>query len=334
MRSCYQRVLENLDGGRESVIVARCGSRGVERELADAGHPDDPPEGVRIAFARTADGIVLRERVSPRERLVILGAGHIAVPLAHMGAMLGFDVVVFDDRPSFANAGRFPDATVVCDFFDVLKDRLPVRATDYVAVITRGHRHDQECLRQLLGGVAPRYLGMIGSRRRTRIVREQLAEEGFAPESLGRLFAPIGLDIGAQSPEEVALAILAQMVQQRHAGRPHEAIRQEPAADRDVLEWLAAHGDAPVVLASVLATRGSTPRSAGACMLVTEGGETVGSIGGGCAEGDVIREARRLLRSGGHAVRTVDLAGVAEDEGMVCGGEMEVLLEAHNIVGP
>jgi xanthine dehydrogenase accessory factor len=327
-------VLENLDAGRESFVVARCGPGGVVRELAEAGDPDDPPEGTRIAFTRTEDGAILRERVTPRERLVILGAGHIAVPLARIGAMLQFDVTVFDDRPSFANDARFPDATVVCDFFDVLKERLPIRAADYVAVVTRGHRHDQECLRQILQGVAPRYLGMIGSKRRSGFVIEQLAEEGFPKATLDRVHAPIGLDIGAQSPEEIALAILAQMVQTRHADRPRTMLRQEPSVDREVLEWLAAHGDVPLVIATVVSTKGSTPRMAGACMLVLEDGRTIGSIGGGCAEGDVLREARRLLRVGGHAVQTIDLTGSAEDEGMVCGGEMTVLAEAHNVAAP
>lgn len=102
----------------------------------------------------------------PCERLIILGAGHIAQPLCKIGTMLDFDVTVADDRSSFANIGRFPDAkNIVCDNFMNAIKGIKIRDTDYVCVVTRGHRWDGDCLREIFKGTQPAYLGMIGSRR-------------------------------------------------------------------------------------------------------------------------------------------------------------------------
>ena len=152
----------------------------------------------------------------PPQRLILLGGGHVSQPLCRYAADLGFDVVVVDDRPGFANAVRFPDAgRVICDSFDHALEALAVTKYDFVGVITRGHRHDALCLRVLLAGTQPRYLGLIGSRRRTIALFQMLEEEGFDRARIDQIHTPIGLAIGAETPKEIAISILAELILQR-----------------------------------------------------------------------------------------------------------------------
>lgn len=165
---------------------------------------DKLEQGLTAELTKTVDGQTYTRVFLPENRLILLGGGHIAVPLCAMASMLDFAVTVLDDRISFANSERFPQAAqVICDSFAAGIARLQIRATDYVCVITRGHRWDGECLRQILSGTLPKYLGMIGSKRRVEGLLSLLAEEGFDPESLGRIHAPIGLKINAQTPAEI-----------------------------------------------------------------------------------------------------------------------------------
>lgn len=160
------------------------------------------------------DLVVYVERVAAPRELIIVGAGHIAQPLSRIGRLLGFWVVVIDDRPDFARRERFPDAdrVVVADFADPFAE-VPIGSRSHVVLVTRGHRYDYDCARALArAGAEPAYLGMIGSRRRVRAAFEQLAEEGFSRDWLARIHAPIGLDIGAETPAEIAVAIGAEMI--------------------------------------------------------------------------------------------------------------------------
>ena len=131
------------------------------------------------------DGVTYTRVFLPENRLIPLGGGHIAQPLCAIAAMLDFAVTVVDDRAVFANFERFPEAAqVICNSFSAAITGLDIRATDYVCVITRGHRWDGECLRQILSGTLPKYLGMIGSKRRVEGLLGVLSEEGFDPEAL------------------------------------------------------------------------------------------------------------------------------------------------------
>lgn len=147
-------------------------------------------------------------------RLFVVGAGHIAVPLAELGVLLGLDVVVLDDREAFATAERFPSAAAVrrVDFSDPFGDVAP-GADDFVVLVTRAHRYDFDCLKRLMDmGGRPRYLGMVGSRRRVRAAFTALLEAGVPRERLAAVHAPIGVEIGAETPEEIAVSIAAEIV--------------------------------------------------------------------------------------------------------------------------
>lgn len=146
-------------------------------------------------------------------KLVILGGGHIAVPLAHMGKLLNYEVTVVDDRPSFANSGRFPEADhVLCQDFESAIRNLDCDNSTYIVIVTRGHRHDQTCLEGVLKKPRAAYIGMIGSRRKVETLLGNLREEGYSEEDIGRVYTPIGMDIGAQTPEEIAVSILAEII--------------------------------------------------------------------------------------------------------------------------
>jgi xanthine dehydrogenase accessory factor len=135
-----------------------------------------------------------------------------------MGTLLDFRVVVIDDRPTFARKERFPTAhQVIAGGFEKSLQNFPIDGNTYIVIITRGHRHDLECLRQVLDSPAA-YIGMIGSRRRVRGVFRLLEEEGYSLEKIARLHAPIGLDIGAQTPAEIALAIMGEIIKVRRGG--------------------------------------------------------------------------------------------------------------------
>ena len=155
--------------------------------------------------------------ISPDAELILCGAGHIAIPLSDFAQRLGFRVTVIDDRSDFARPSRFPDCNVIAeDFTAALRDHNFSPAT-YVVVITRGHEHDADCLIEILRKKTA-YVGLIGSRRRVRFVLEMLAEKGFSQTRLKDVFTPIGLPIGAETPEEIALSIVSELVCVRRKG--------------------------------------------------------------------------------------------------------------------
>ncbi len=150
--------------------------------------------------------------------LLIVGGGHIGQSLAAIASQVGFSVAVLDDRAAFANTERFPTADrVVCgDFVEELR-RFPIDADTYIVLVSRGHKQDELSLREVATSEAA-YVGMIGSRRRVGAVLTHLAREGLPQETLGRVHTPIGLDIGAETPEEIAVSILAQIISVRRGG--------------------------------------------------------------------------------------------------------------------
>ena len=287
-------------------------------------------EGKEAALTFTADGEEYLRSFHPPERLILLGCGNIGQELCRYAADLGFTVTAVDERPGFANRTLMPDAAeILCsDFPDAIR-RLQITERDYVCVITRGHRFDADCLREILPGAYPRYLGMIGSKRRVALLMKQLESEGFGPDALKRIHAPIGISINALTVKEIAISIVAELIQCRRAGldrRSKETRLTAEDIDLRLLEFLTCD-ETPKALLLVYETSGSTPVKSGAMMAVDKAGRTVGTIGGGCGEGAVLKDAYRIIGSGTHRSVTVDMSNdIAEEEGMVCGGEMKVLI--------
>lgn len=178
----------------------------------------------RAGQRQAADGeeceiVEYRVQLEPQPRLVIVGGGHIGRVLAGFMVTLGFRVTVIDDRVKFTNSQRFPPPieTVAGDISRTLSE-WPIDANTYIVIVTRGHRHDERALAAVLGSPAG-YIGMIGSRRKVEVVFDDLREAGATPEQLGRIHAPIGLDINAVTTEEIGLSIAAQLVAVRRSVR-------------------------------------------------------------------------------------------------------------------
>lgn len=207
---------EGLHGslGSEELDAAAIG---VIREALDLDRSKDGLREVR------ADGETLElylEVRRPVQELIVVGAGHIAQPMAHVGALLGFKVTVLDDRPDFATRERFPDADrlIRADFSDPFAD-IPLNERSHILLVTRGHKYDYDCLvRALRTDPPPAYIGMIGSRRRVRATFVQLVDENFSMDLIERIHAPVGLDVGAETPEEIAVAVAAELVMVRRGG--------------------------------------------------------------------------------------------------------------------
>jgi xanthine dehydrogenase accessory factor len=162
---------------------------------------------------------VFFELFMPPPQLVVVGAGHIAVPLAAMGKMLDYEVVVIDDRVTFANKTRFPtaDRIIVGDYEESINS-LDLTTSTFVVLVTRGHRHDVLSLRKVIQKPLA-YIGMIGSRRRVFAVLKLLKDEGVSLEDLAKVRAPIGIDIGAQTPAEISICVMAEIINMWNGGK-------------------------------------------------------------------------------------------------------------------
>ena len=166
---------------------------------------------------------VLFERIEAEPQLVVCGAGHVGASLSHLAHAIGYRVTLIDDRADFVTRERFPQEGIkliaALDGWEAaVRAAVSAGRGMSVAVVTRGHHEDEECMRAVLAA-RPDYVGLIGSKRRTNIVLERLRETGADDTRLREVRAPIGLDIGARTPEEVALAILAEIVAERRGGK-------------------------------------------------------------------------------------------------------------------
>jgi xanthine dehydrogenase accessory factor len=192
------------------------------------------PEGVPVSRRDAASDAVevMIEVVEPPVTLLIVGAGHIGQALCAFAARTGFSVAVLDDREEFANRERLPEAdAVLCGDIAGELRRFRIDANTYVVLVSRGHRQDEVALREVVGRGAA-YVGMIGSRRRVETVLRHLAAEGFDRAALDAVRTPIGLDIGAETPEEIAISILAEVIMARRGGtgRPMSERRRSVGA--------------------------------------------------------------------------------------------------------
>lgn len=201
-------------------------------------------EGARIHRLEAKGGAdayeVMVEIIETSATLLIVGGGHIGLSLATIGAHVGFSIAVLDDREMYANPERFPMADRIMrgDFEEHLRD-FPIGRTTYIVMVSRGHKQDEIALRATVSRGAG-YVGMIGSKRRVSTVLRHLAEEGFAIDDLERVYTPIGFDIAAETPEEIAVSIIAEVIAVRRggSGRPMREGRPrirvgEPAAVED-----------------------------------------------------------------------------------------------------
>jgi len=153
--------------------------------------------------------------IQPKEEVLIFGAGHIAVYVSKLMKMIGFKVTVIDDREEFANKERFPESDeIIIESIDKALQHIKITPSTYIIIVTRGHLQDQEVLASVIESDAA-YIGMIGSRKKNATVFQYLEEQGVSAQELKKVHAPIGIDIGAQTPEEIAVSIIAEIIEVR-----------------------------------------------------------------------------------------------------------------------
>jgi xanthine dehydrogenase accessory factor len=199
------------------------------RSLMGGGRPEVVRYELSDDFAQESGLVcggqmeVFIEPIEPAPPLYIIGAGHVAAHLARLAANIGFRIHVVDDREKFANRERFPDAvSIVVDSIADWLHRAELPPSAYAVIVTRGHRHDLDALRALAAREL-RYLGLIGSRAKVARMCEMLLAESLPPECLARVHAPIGLDIGAVTPQEIAVSIAAELIGVRHGVSTRQA---------------------------------------------------------------------------------------------------------------
>ena len=285
--------------------------------------------GEQKSFNGTGTGFfegqeVFYEKLPLKTRVVIFGAGYVAQALVKMCGILGYDTVVIEDRPSFADAAKDAGAgQVICDSFEHALEDIAGGPGVFYVIMTRGHRYDMECLRKVLQKPFA-YIGLMASRRRAATVRETLVDEGFSKEVVEAIHSPVGLMIGAQTPEEIAVSVCAELVQMMQACHARGGYKGE------LLEQLCKADGPGCVLATIIKKNGPAPRKPGTKMLICEDGKHFGTIGGGLSEAKIIRLAGELIHQPHMKLvrHTVDLSEMSDDsEGMACGGTIEVLLE-------
>ena len=247
------------------------------------------------------------EHLKRQAHLVICGGGHVSQQVIELAGKVGFHVTVLEDRPYFADRAREAGADLVlCDAFEKSLQGIAGTPDTYFLVVTRGHRFDRACLEQIL--------------------KKQMAGDGFDRKALDEMYTPVGLSIHAETPEEIAVSIVAELIQIKNQ------TKKTAGYDSLLMEYLTGVKEPgqPKVLATIIARRGSAPRSIGTKMLVLGDGRIIGTIGGGCMESEVQHQCLRLLREENEKSRIVcaDMTvSQAEDEGMVCGGTIDVFLE-------
>ena len=272
---------------------------------------------------------LLKEPVA-EAKMVICGGGHVALQVVKLAKLCGFRVTVLEDRPEFGEKARNAGADEVqCGDFVSLLEALQSDEDTFFVVLTRGHKYDRDCMAAAIKKPHA-YLGMIGSKRKVGIVHEALVKEGVTEEEWREVHAPIGLQIAAETPEEIAVSILGEIIQVKNTNGHDYGMTKEVM---NALRHLHADPDSEkrAVLATITKKTGSAPRGAGARMIVYEDGTITGTIGGGKGEADVITDAVSFMGEGKDEaekrVKVVMTSDAAAQDGLVCGGEIEVLLE-------
>lgn len=274
---------------------------------------------------------VFYEQITAGDSLVILGAGHVSVSIIQIGKMTGFQVTVIDDRPFFAGRAKEAGADhVICDSFENALGQISGDSHTYFVIVTRGHRYDSLCLKKAILKENA-YIGLMGSRRRVALLKTQLQEEGISARLLQRVHMPIGLPIGAETPEEIAVSVMSEIIQVRRKETNTEGFSRDLILALTDEMQPGGNDDCGPVLAVIVSRKGPAPRQIGTRMLVYRNGRIIGTIGGGCMESAVIRQAQRMLITGvKYRLIKADMTGENSDDEekeLLCGGSVEVFLQ-------
>ncbi len=270
---------------------------------------------------------IFREKLTRNLSLVVCGCGFVGQSVIRLAKFLGWQVSALDDRETFTGKAQEAGADkVICGEFGTSLAQISSDSSTCFVIVTREHQYDRACLEKILR-MPSGYVGMMGSHKRVAILRESLVNDGFDAQKVAQIRGPVGLPIGAQTPEEIAVSIIAQIIEERAASFRGTSF---PDTLSDALKDLCA-GKQRAVMAVIISREGSTPRQTGTRMLVYPDGHTAGTIGGGLMEAEVIRQSVDALKDPdafSPRTITVDLSGrPGAFADMVCGGITKVFLE-------
>ncbi len=327
---------DRLGQGADAALTLLGGDRAGERALLKNGQFFYRQEGGFFASLSGVDSgeaagartltlggePVFYEPLRPQRRLAVMGAGHVGLCVISLGRMLDFEIVCFEDRPDFAEKARQAGAhTVLTGPFEACLASFESDEETFFVSLTRDHAGDEACLRAVLQKPHA-YVGMMGSAKRSRVMREKLIASGMDPAAVEEICAPVGLPIGAETPEEIAVSILAQIIEKKNR-------QSQGFGYPEALLSAIRRSRGPLVMATITERTGSAPRMAGTRMLVDAGGKLSGTIGGGILEELVRQRALSMLSEGRIRAESVrfDLSGGDGDGQMLCGGVVTVFLE-------
>lgn len=323
MKSIHEEILQLFSEQGEvfvaTELVPVCGEKYLEKDFLAQGIEPRKEAGFPQLQHKNGRDIFI-EKLSGAAELIVVGGGHVALETAAIAKILGFNLTVIDDREEFANRDRFPLADrLYCQDIEAALGNF-FGGNDYYVIVTRGHKDDLRALKAVLAKPY-RYVGMIGSRSKVAYTMKQLKEQGYAESELKRVHAPIGLSIGAITPAEIAVSILAEVIKEmnKNVNDKHQL---------DIYREMGQMQEAST-LVTIVEKKGSSPRGVGSKMLVGKSGKIVGTIGGGAIEYKAAKRAAEIATSGKAEVQFYDLSlNDASKLGMACGGSVKVLLES------
>lgn len=265
---------------------------------------------------------IFLERLSQEKKIVICGGGHVAAAIAHLSRFLGLPVTLVEDRPEFADHFRKKgEINVISDSYEHALSKLKGDSGTFFIIATRGHGLDQICLEHILQKQYA-YVGMLGSRIKAENIRKNLVSKGFLPQVLDTVHSPVGFKIGAETPQEIAVSILAEMIEVKNRKGSTGGYSEEL-----LNEILYTKGDK--ILCTIIDRTGSTPRSEGTKMLVRSDGTVFGTVGGGSVEAAAMEKAKHMLCESDRSkpVLKLEIGGCGKKSDMDCGGRVKLLLE-------
>lgn len=308
MTSYYTILKKALEKGR------------VERDTCtQSGNTILKQEG-KIIYGKEEDEEYIKDYLSLGINLVIFGSGHISKALCEISQIVGIRTTVIDDREEYLTNERFPHSTLIKYPLDKLEKSTFSFSSPYFVIVTHGHKMDEECLKYSLS-VPSLYVGMIGSKRKVQETLSRLEAIGYSKEILNTIHSPIGLDIKAETPEEIAISIIGEIIKCYRSEKDLITIKEE---------YLESIENKKGVSCRIISKSGSAPRGKGSEMFISENGETFGTIGGGMLEKVVINEAIKFLsEEGEHKLLEYNLSS-GGNISMICGGEERILLTKIN----
>lgn len=264
---------------------------------------------------------IFTEYMVQEPELIICGGGHVSLELSVLADYLEYPYTIIDDRAEFVSKERFPRAKAcICQSFEQALSQQAYSGNVYYIIVTRGHAHDLQCLENILNRPFG-YVGMIGSKGKVKKSMNLLAERGYPPSLLSQVYAPIGINIGGETPKEIAVSIMAQLIEKKNAERPSSYVDGE-------MKQLLMSGR-PMVLARIIEKHGSAPRGIGSRMAVDKQGIAAGTIGGGTIEFEAEKRAILLAKEGGCMLESYQLnSDSAAALGMWCGGGVTIFFES------